>query len=286
MYSKAITQQHRSAVIFCIDCSTSMQELVEFNDVWMSKAEVVAMITNIMIDELYTRSSRHNRIRNYYDIAVIGYRGDSVENLLDGEHIELTPITALEKLSPKTRDYCFKQKLHDGTSIYANFVINEWITAKAEGRTPMYEALIEAHRLVDEWCAIHSHRDSFPPMIFHITDGYANDGTPNDLISIAQDIKNTGTTDGNTLLINVHIGSGEDYCERSLLFPYQLDMHNSSSRMHTLYMMSSVAPESIEHQLPPIEEPEVESSRRLVAYNISPCELFNIVNIGSESLKE
>lgn len=286
MYTKAITQQNRSAVIFCIDCSTSMQELVEFNNVWMSKAEVVAMITNIMIDELYTRSSRHNRIRNYYDIAVIGYCGDEVENMLENGPIEFTPITNLERMKPQQRDYCFKQQLHDGTSIYANFVVNEWIKAKAKGRTPMYEALIEAHRLVDEWCTIHRHRDSFPPMIFHITDGYANDGSPSDLISIAQDIKSTGTSDGNTLLINVHIGSGDNYCEHSILFPYHLDMHNTSTRMHMLYMMSSEVPENIEHQLPAIEQAEAEGPRRLVAYNISPCELFNIVNIGSESLKE
>jgi hypothetical protein len=84
MYTKPITQQNPSAIIFCLDCSTSMQELVEFNERVMSKASVVSMITNIMIDELIIRSSRHNRLRHYYDVAVIGYHGSSIENLLGG----------------------------------------------------------------------------------------------------------------------------------------------------------------------------------------------------------
>ena len=41
MYTRAITQRNRSAIIFCLDCSTSMHEIVEFNNVMMSKAEVV-----------------------------------------------------------------------------------------------------------------------------------------------------------------------------------------------------------------------------------------------------
>lgn len=261
-----------------------MQERVDFNGRWMSKAEVVTMITNIMIDELYIRSSRHNRIRYYYDIAVIGYCGEEISNLLNGGRIEFTPITTLEQLTPTQRDYSFVQRLYDGSDMFASFTVNEWIKIEAEGRTPMYEALIEVHRLVDEWCSVHSHKESFPPMIFHITDGQATDSGADDLISIAHDIKSTGTDHGNTLFINVHIGSGEDYCEHSQLFPYQLDSHNSSVRMQMLYTMSSEAPHTIERELPPIPEPEAECSRRLVAYNISPCELLNIVNIGSESV--
>lgn len=284
MYKKAITKQHRSAVIFCLDCSTSMQEYVEFNGRQMSKAEIVAMITNIMIDELYIRSSRYNRIRDYFDIAVIGYGGEEIVNMLGGERIEFSSISDLEKRHPSVREYCFEQRLESGTT-YANFIVNEWIKQQAEGRTPMYEALTEVYRLVDEWCSIHEHYDSFPPMVFHITDGHATDGGPQELISIAQEIKSTGTNDGKTLFINVHIGSGDDYCERSILFPYTLDRRNSSERMYTLYTMSSEVPESINHQLPPIAEPEEPGVRRLVAYNISPCELFNIVNIGSDSIR-
>ena len=284
MYTRPITQQHRSAIIFCLDCSTSMQELVEFNERIMSKAEIVSMITNIMIDELIIRSSRQHQIRHYYDIAFIGYHGKSVENLLGHPRIEFIPITRLEELNPIQRDYCFKQYFEDGRTTYANFVIHEWIPAKADGRTPMYEALIEVYRLVDEWCMRPENKNSFPPMVFHITDGNATDGKPIDLISIAQNIKQTGTTDGHTLLVNVHIGSGDEFCERGILFPNKVDRRSASEQMATLFEMSSIAPDALLHQLP---EPIADDDQRprLVAYNISPCELLNIVNIGSESIK-
>lgn len=286
MYTKPITQQNPSAIIFCLDCSTSMQELVEFNERVMSKASVVSMITNIMIDELIIRSSRHNRLRHYYDVAVIGYHGSSIENLLGGERIEFTPITKFDELSPKQRDYCFKQHLSNGDVTYANFITHDWIEPISEGKTPMYEALVEVYRLVDEWCCMHNHRNSFPPIIFHITDGNATDASTAELLSIAEEIKQTHTNDGNTLLVNVHIGSGEEYCSRGALFPDAIDRHSASEQMAALFAMSSEAPTSLVHQLPTINVTSGEQPPRLVAYNISPCELLNIVNIGSESIRE
>lgn len=262
-----------------------MHEIVEFNNVMMSKAEVVAMIANIMIDELIIRSSRHNQVRYYYDIALIGYQGDLVVNLLDDGDIRFTPIPQLNELHPAQRDYCFEQKISKDETIYANFVTHEWIKPRAEGKTPMYEALIEVYRLVDEWCMLREHHDSFPPIIFHITDGHATDATSLDLISIADNIKRTGTHDGNTLLVNVHIGSGDDYCSRGVLFPAELDSRSTSERMHTLFAMSSDVPLSLLHQLP-VKVTDDELRPRLVAYNISPCELLNIINIGSESVNE
>jgi hypothetical protein len=262
----------------------SMQEIVEFNNIKMSKADVVAMITNIMIDELIIRSSRHNEVRHYYDIALIGYQGELVINLLDEGDVRFTPITQLSTLHPEQRDYCFEQRISKSETIYANFVTHEWIKPRAEGKTPMYEALIEVYNLVDEWCMMREHHDSFPPIIFHITDGNATDCTSIDLINIAENIKRTRTNDGNTLLVNVHIGSGDDICSRGMLFPAELDSRNSSERMHTLFTMSSEVPASLMHQLPISHDDELRP--RLVAYNISPCELLNIINIGSESVNE
>lgn len=286
MYTQAITQKNRSAIIFCLDCSTSMQEMVEFNDVMMSKAEVVAMIANIMIDELIIRSSRHNTIRHYYDIAIIGYQGETVINLLGDDDIEFIPITQLGARSPKECDYSFKQKVSDYETIYANFVTHEWIKPRAEGKTPMYGALIEVYNLVDEWCMMRAHQNSFPPIIFHITDGIPTDCGNIDLINIANNIKRTGTLDGNTLFVNVHVGSGSGLSDDRALFPAELDDRISSERIHTLFNMSSEVPLSLLHQLPGKATEDDEPRPRLVAYDISPCELLNIINIGSESISD
>src|SRR6185436_19625731 len=50
------------------------------------------------------------------------------------------------------------------------------------------------------------YRDSFPPMVFHLTDGEAQ----TDASSIAQQIFNLATSDGNVLVVNAYIGTQTD----------------------------------------------------------------------------
>ena len=78
MYTQEITRTHRTAFVIAIDQSSSMQESVVVNSRRMTKAEAVAAITNRLIDELVMRARRDDGIRNYYDIAVIGYGNEKV----------------------------------------------------------------------------------------------------------------------------------------------------------------------------------------------------------------
>lgn len=254
-----------------------------FNDILYSKAEIASLFANIMIDELYIRSSRYNRTRNYYDIAVIGYGEGGAFSLLGGDDISLMPITELGKNIPEEKTYCFTHKIK-GKSHDVSFVVHPWIKPIARGRTPMYEALVEVYNLVDKWCSKRENKNSFPPMIFHITDGDSTDSTPKELLSIAYNIKNTGTRDGKTLMINVHMGCFQE--EKPLLFPRVLDCRSTSRNTHMLYHMSSEVPKNIEPLLPP-EDTIVESTyeRHLMTHNTSPYDLLNIIHIGSESIQ-
>lgn len=283
LYSHPITQSHRSAIIFCIDCSTSMQERVTFNNRQYSKAEIATLFTNIMIDELYIRSSRYNRTRNYYDIAVIGYGEGGAFPMLDSKDISFMPITDLNRNMPEEQVYCFTHIIN-GKEHDVSFIVHPWIKPIAQGKTPMYEALTEAYRLVEKWCSKRCNRASFPPMVFNITDGESTDSRPIELLSIANNIKNTGTRDGNTLMINAHIGCLDE--EKPLLFPRAFDNFNYSLYSHLLYNMSSIVPPNIEPLLPP-EERFIESTleRRLMTLNASPYDLLNIIHIGSESIQ-
>ena len=58
----------------------------------------------------------------------------------------------------------------------------------------MYEALCEAHELVDEWCARRENAESFPPVIFNITDGEATDCNEEELQNIARRIRSIAPT--------------------------------------------------------------------------------------------
>ena len=85
MYTQSITRTHRTAIILAIDGSGSMAEKIRFRNRQMTKAEAVATITNGMLFELIERARRSDGVRDYYDIAVIGYSGDDeVYSLLPG----------------------------------------------------------------------------------------------------------------------------------------------------------------------------------------------------------
>ena len=64
------------------------------------KIEIVEYICNIMIDELVLRAVRGNKVRNYYDIAVLGYSMGDVISLLPGQSEGFTAIDRLIEIAP------------------------------------------------------------------------------------------------------------------------------------------------------------------------------------------
>ena len=85
MYSQPITHQHRTAILFLVDCSISMLQPAQIGNIVRPKIEIIKLICNNMIDELVLRAKRGKEIRNYYDIAAIGYYRGRVESLLPGD---------------------------------------------------------------------------------------------------------------------------------------------------------------------------------------------------------
>lgn len=78
MYTQSITRSHRTAFILAIDQSGSMAEKLLFRGRQTTKAEAVAEVTNRLLFELIERARRSDEVRDYYDIAVLGYSGDGI----------------------------------------------------------------------------------------------------------------------------------------------------------------------------------------------------------------
>ena len=76
MYTQSSTRRHRTAVLLAIDGAGAMAEEIRFRGLTSTKAEAVATITNGLLFELIERARRSDGIRDYYDIAVVGYSGD------------------------------------------------------------------------------------------------------------------------------------------------------------------------------------------------------------------
>ena len=284
MYQRQITHHNRGAFVLMLDCSASMGGMTKLNNVVMSKAEAVALVSNMIIDELMERATRHHIVRDYYDIAVIGYHEQSIRSLLPEELGNgFVSVKYLSKFAPAHKVIHLDQQLDNGGVVSSPFSYRPWINPISAGHTPMYEALIELHAIVEEWCSCSDNYHSFPPVVINITDGECNDASAEDLVTIAQSIKNTHTADGHTLFINVHL-STLDELTSSTLFPADRSFSTEDGYRQMLFDMSSSIPQSLEPLIADIIQPQEAGPYRAVAFNASPIELFSILNIGSESI--
>ena len=278
MYEQRITRTHRTAIILVIDCSTSMQELTTINNLRMSKADAIAFACNYLIDELMALATRHDGLRNYYDIAIIGYSGDGIESLLPAEGFN--SIAQLALLAPEKRNYTFVCNDSAIGECSMTYSIRPWIEAKATGSTPMFEALSAVADLVEDWCSNPVNRHSFPPLVFNISDGEPTDATINEMITIAERVKHTSTNDGNTLLFNIHLGSNTS--QQPITFPREYNYTSECPHQNMLFRMSSLLPKNLESMME--EQRADKGPYRCVAFNASFGELMSMLNIGSESI--
>ena len=262
MYTQSITRNHRTAFILAIDCSGSMAESILFRGRRLTKAEAVAGITNDLLFELVERARRSDGIRDYYDIAVIGYSGDDeVRSLLpDGE--ELVPVSALAA---------------------REIPAPSWIEPQAAGQTPMCEALRRVRDIAAEWTARAANAESFPPVVFNITDGEATDCDDEELRAVCNQIKALETADGNVLLINIHIAAGD--AGRHVFFPEAHEANYTNRYAALLYDCSSEMPAVFNEAIREAKGPGAVPPFRGMSYNASAAQLVTMLNIGSISVK-
>ena len=187
-YTQSITRRHRTAFVLAIDQSGSMVEELEFRGRRTSKAAAVAEVANSLLSELLLRATREGEVRDYYDIAVVGYSGEGVHSLLSANET-FVPVSALRNAVRNTRRVSVERRLPDGQPAFNEVTVSEWIAPAASGQTPMYEALLYVHDLVEAWCRRPEHRESFPPLVFNITDGEASDSDEEELAQIAGRIR-------------------------------------------------------------------------------------------------
>lgn len=280
MYSQEITRRHRTAFIIALDQSTSMQEQVRFGRLTMSKAEAVAYTANSLITELIDRSRRTDGVRNYYDIAVIGYANDEIRSLLSTDGF--VSVKSLAEHIPQAVTLSFEETLPDKSTTTAKHRIHPWIEPRAEGNTPMYEALLRVREMAEEWCELEQNKESFPPIVFNITDGEASDCDDNELRYASEMLRRTGTEDGNTLLINIHLST--DLSQPSMIFPMAEELTAANRYARILAECSSIMPDCFNSQIGELKGIAAAPPYYGMGYNASIIELLSIINIGSRSI--
>lgn len=282
MYQQSITHIHRTAVIIAIDCSLSMQNWTHLHHTRMRKMEAAALIANFAIDEIAVRATRGNEVRNYYDVAVIGYSGDGAEVIIGNEYNHLTDIKTLFERTPQPVCYNIEQYDCNGERVTTPITLHEWVKPKACGSTPMYEALTLSKSLISDWCDNPHNRISTPPLIINISDGGCSDADNDDIIDIAKDIQEIGTLDGATLLVNIYLATEGNNDNKSIVFPSLEEYSSDDQEELLLYNISSTLPQELEPILHKLTGYKRDGWCKCFARNASICEILAMADIGTE----
>ncbi len=280
MYSARITRLRPTAIVFLIDQSGSMNEQVLFESDTMTKAGAVSLATNNLLSELINRSRRETGLNDYFDIAVIGYSQAGVQYLV-GSHKGFVTPTILAGLDVPVKRITRTVVMPDGSQRNVASDQRVWVEPRAEGDTPMYEAMLTAYTLLDKWCRATANRNSYPPTVFNITDGEATDAKEEQLLSLGEKIKALGTTDGNALLINMHIPGPQQGAQ--VVFPASTAELPDNRYAKLLYKLSSEMPEKYHEAVCKVRGSRKAGPFRGMSFNTSIGELITMMDIGSLS---
>ncbi len=283
MYTQSITRCHRTAFLLLIDASGSMAEEIHFHGRKRTKAEAVATIADDLLFELVERARRDDGVRDYYDIGVWAYSGnDNISPIIASEG-EMISVEALSRIPTLIRREVIEYRLPDGSHSLREIPTRCWCTPRAEGLTPMCEALRRARDRMAAWCAEPQNAESFPPVIFNITDGEATDSEEEDLRLVARQIRELSTADGWVLLINIHLGSDN---EPGIFFPTENEVQRCRHRYaRLLYELSSTMPPTFDNLIRSEKGAAFRPPFRGMSYNASATEVVTMLNIGSISVK-
>ncbi len=200
-YTAQITRTTPTAFIFLVDQSVSMSRQTMYNGKRMTMAEAVSLIVNQQINNLVLRCVKLNEIRNYYDIAVIGY-GDDAYSGWKGELEGRYFVTPEELKNKPYRRIVRTEEVRTRRGVSVKEVEKvQWIEPRCDGNwTHLHKAFGIVKDILADWMIDHHEKDCYPPTIINITDGEFNDIKKEELLQMANELKSFFTNDGNVLL--------------------------------------------------------------------------------------
>jgi len=266
-YDKRGTRNAPKLVIFLIDESTSMQEITAGEP----KHIVVDRCVNSAIEQLVTICNRADGVRDYAELAVVGYGGrdreaPTLRSLLPTTSGAWTaPLSAVAEMATVVDDRA------------------QYVTSVPNGWTPMGAAIRLAGRLVSDWLV--EHPDSPAPVIVNVTDGLPtdDDAAEGPVDEWAKKLEQLATTDGSCLLINVNAGAFGVTLDRCI-FPAEGEVPDSEGATR-LWSFSSNLPEELVSRaarLGLIPQTAISDGRKLYAQGTDEPLLERIFDFGTE----
>ena len=278
-HEKQFGAGHPGCIIFLLDQSSSMAKPMPTNrpGAGKPKAASLATIVNKALNEIVNHCYKGAAMSPRCDIALIGYRGSSVESMwpeaLKGEELISVTDVASNPLQVERRETEEVDEVGEIRKRSVDFRV--WIEQKADGETPMCRALKKASELGRQWASTHAH--CFPPLVIHVTDGESTDGDPR---AEARLLREVSTEDGNLLLFNCHISSESD---EEVLYPATEDELPKEEFAPVLFEMSSLVPETM-YALGRKNEIPLKVGSRGFVFNADIADLTRMINFATVSM--
>jgi hypothetical protein len=284
-YSAEISRATPAFFLFLLDQSFSMDEPIGGSET--RKCDALADTINGWINNMTIRAAAAGGIRDWMDVAVVGYTSaaDNADDVrlgscLPGElaNSAWQPISALQAQPLRLKDSV--QKIFDsdaGEMIEMPVQVPVWIEPTILGATPMCTALEYSRQIVEQWINL-DHQECFPPIVIHITDGESSDGNP---VEAASNLKQLKTNNGNLLLLNCHLSM---LAADKIMFPHSIEVLPDPFA-RDLFEMSSVLPEPMYQRALADGFPLQPGSRGFV-FNADMVSLLQFLDMGTRISKQ
>ena len=263
-YTQPIDRGHPGCIVFLLDQSGSMQD--RFGAGRETKAQTLAKAVNRLLRNLVLQCQRGEQVRDYYEIAAIGYGGGvgpAFGGSLKGQYLVPISIIASYPLRMATDTLPGNPQL--------SVELPVWIEPQAAAGTPMTAAMNMVGAFLVDWA--NAHPGSFPPIVVNISDGESTDGDPRSIAALLRDIH---TADGNLLLFNISLSSEPltpiEYPSSPNLLPdqYAKGLFEMSSEL-TPYMLAVARG---------MDLPVTEGARGFV-FNADAAKLSEFLDVGT-----
>jgi hypothetical protein len=271
-YTREISRTNPTAMVFLLDQSSSMEDRFAGEEA-QSKAAVLALATNRLIQNLVIKATKGADVRDYFHVGVIGY-GEEVESILGGPLAGqiLVPVSALAVNPLRIEQRVRKVPDGAGGLVEQQIKVPVWIDPKAENGTPMCEGLQLGQSVLKGW--LEKHPDCYPPTVIHVTDGEANDGDPAADFAALQALT---SSDGPVVVVNIHVSS--DPGVRPVLFPSDPstlpDRYSKLLYEHASPLTPSMIAAATDLKIP------ISAGAKALVINADPVALIEALDVGT-----
>lgn len=236
-----LNQSTPGCFVFLVNQSGSMKQ--PFPALFpRSKSEIVPLSINGLLQNLVVTCTLSDGVRPFVDVGVIGYRTDPqgtprIESCLQPPLSEKPLVSIREIEANVARIETVNQTYYDPDTGNPEEMLAQvpiWVDPVAEGAAPLCTALDVLYPLLKQWCD--EHPWSFPPVVFHLTDGSADDGDPSESI---EELKRLRTTEKARLLwMTTYLCTKK--CEPQLYPAKAATLPDQTAKQ--LWQMSSIMP--------------------------------------------